>query len=397
MTTRRPDPAALPPGALQTCPGGVSVTREEQLVDAFVEAADTLVDDFDVIEFLHTLAERCVQLLKVDAAGLMLADQRGQLHATAASSENARLLELFELQSDAGPCLDAFRTGAPVVNADLRANQERWPSFAEAAQASGFVSVHALPLRLRATIIGALNLFCSSAGPLSQGDVRTGQALADVATIGILAQRTLHQAELLSVQLQQALGSRVAIEQAKGVLAERRRTTVDEAFDVLRRHARNRDLLLSDLAADVARRSRPSPTCWAARMTLEHPPESWRPPDRRAPRHRRLAIAPALPTIRWCRPPAISRRVQRDCGKSGRPHDSTAINTETWMAVRTFRDSCLLTFHSAHLRRYRLITLDALDPGADRSRRAGCITAGSHAESRSTPPTTHSVLPRPEA
>src|ERR1700736_2320892 len=184
------------------------VTHEEQLVDAFVEAADTLVDDFDVIEFLHTVAARCVQLLAVDAAGLMLADQRGQLHATAASNENARLLELFELQTDAGPCLDAFRSGEPVVNADLQANQERWPRFAEAAQATGFVSVHALPLRLRATVIGALNLFCSTPGPLTAADVRTGQALADVATIGILAQRTLHQSELLSTQLQQALTSR---------------------------------------------------------------------------------------------------------------------------------------------------------------------------------------------
>jgi transcriptional regulator with GAF, ATPase, and Fis domain len=233
----------------------MSVTREQQLVEALVEAADTLVDDFDVIEFLHTLAERCVQLLAVDAAGLMLADQRGQLHATAASSENARLLELFELQSDAGPCVDAFRGGEQVVNADLGANQERWPSFAQAAQATGFVSVHALPLRLRTTIIGALNLFCSSPGPLSEADVRTGQALADVATIGILAQRTLHQSELLSAQLQQALNSRVTIEQAKGVLANRRGITVDEAFDVLRRHARNRNLRLSDLAKDVARRS----------------------------------------------------------------------------------------------------------------------------------------------
>jgi transcriptional regulator with GAF, ATPase, and Fis domain len=230
----------------------VSVTREEQLVEAFVEAADTLVDDFDVIEFLHTLAERCVQLLDVDAAGVMLADQFGQLHATAASTESARLLELFELQADAGPCMDAFRTGVQVVNADLAASRERWPRFAEAARATGFVSVHALPLRLRATIIGALNLFCARAGTLSDADARTGQALADVATIGILAQRGLHQAELLSAQLQQALNSRVTIEQAKGVLAERRGISVDEAFVLLRAYARNHNLRLSDLARQVA-------------------------------------------------------------------------------------------------------------------------------------------------
>jgi ANTAR domain/GAF domain len=234
----------------------MSVTREQQLAEALVEAADTLVDDFDVIDFLHTLAERCVQLLDVEAAGLMLADQRGQLHATAASSENARLLELFELQGDAGPCLDAYRTGAAVVNADLQANQQRWPQFAEAAQLTGFLSVHALPLRLRGTVIGALNLFCAGPAALSDEDVRTGQALADVATIGILAQRNLHQAELLTSQLQQALNSRVTIEQAKGVLAERRQITVDQAFDVLRSHARSHNLRLSDLAKDVAQAQR---------------------------------------------------------------------------------------------------------------------------------------------
>jgi transcriptional regulator with GAF, ATPase, and Fis domain len=230
----------------------VTVSREEQLIDAFVEAADTLVDDFDVIEFLHTVAGRCVQLLDVDAAGLMLADQHGQLHATAASTESARLLELFELQADTGPCMDAYRTGAQVVNVDLAANQERWPRLAEAARATGFVSVHALPLRLRATIIGALNLFCARPGVLSESDVRTGQALADVATIGILAQRGVQQAELLTNQLQNALNSRVIIEQAKGVLAERHQITVDAAFALLRTHARSHNLHLSDLARQVA-------------------------------------------------------------------------------------------------------------------------------------------------
>lgn len=231
------------------------MTREQQLAEAFVEAADTLVDDFDVIEFLHTLAQRCVTLLEIDAAGLMLSDQRGTLHATAASAENARLLELFELQIDAGPCLDAFRTGEPVVNADLHANQQRWPRFAEAAEASGYVSVHALPLRLRSSVIGALNLFCTRPGALSESDIRTGQALADVATIGILAQRNLHQAELLTTQLQTALNSRVIIEQAKGVLAERHQITVDEGFALLRAYSRTHNRRLSDVAHDVAVRA----------------------------------------------------------------------------------------------------------------------------------------------
>jgi transcriptional regulator with GAF, ATPase, and Fis domain len=251
-TPDAPDPAARTvPTRRPYCKVG-DMSREHDLASALVEAADTLVDDFDVIDFLHTLAERCVQLLDVDAAGLMLVDQRGQLHATAASAENARLLELFELQSDAGPCVDAFRTGDPVVNADLHANYEHWPSFAEAAELAGYVSVHALPLRLRDTVIGALNLFCSRPGPLSQDDIRAGQALADVATNGILAQRTIYQAELLTTQLQTALTSRVVIEQAKGVLAERHQVDVDTAFAMMRRHARNHNVHLSDVARDVA-------------------------------------------------------------------------------------------------------------------------------------------------
>jgi transcriptional regulator with GAF, ATPase, and Fis domain len=235
--------------------GGMSMTREQKLIEAFVEAADTLVDDFDVIDFLATVSERCVQLLEVDAAGLMLADQRYRLRATASCGGDARMVELFELQRDAGPCLDAYRTGAPVVNADLEANTERWGEFAEAALLAGFISVHALPLRLRTTVIGALNLFSSSPGKLGDSDIRTGQALADVATIGILAQRTIHQAELLADQLQHALTSRVMIEQAKGILAERLGITVDEAFAQLRARARKHNLRLSDLARDVAQGS----------------------------------------------------------------------------------------------------------------------------------------------
>jgi transcriptional regulator with GAF, ATPase, and Fis domain len=230
----------------------MDMTRERLLAEAFVDAADTLVEDFDVIEFLHTLAENCVRLLDVDAAGIMIAGPGGTLHPAASSTENARLLELFELQTDAGPCIDAFTTGRAVVNVDLRTNAARWPRFAEAAEATGFVSAHALPLRLREDVIGALNLFCTTPGHLSDQDARTGQALADVATVGILAQRSLMHAELLATQLQNALNSRVAIEQAKGVLAERRGISVEEGFTLLRAHARTDNVRLSDLARAVA-------------------------------------------------------------------------------------------------------------------------------------------------
>ena len=228
------------------------MTRERQLVQTFVDLADTMVADFDVIEFLHTLASRSVQLLDVDAAGIMLVDPRGSLHAAAASTENARLLELFEMQTDAGPCVDCCRSGLPIVNVGLTGDSDRWPRFADAAQATGFVAVHALPLRLRETVIGALNLFSADSRILTDDDVRTGQALADVATVGILSQRGIAEAELLAAQLQQALTSRVVIEQAKGVLAERRRITVDEAFGLIRDYARDRSLRLSDVARAVA-------------------------------------------------------------------------------------------------------------------------------------------------
>jgi transcriptional regulator with GAF, ATPase, and Fis domain len=230
----------------------MDMTRERLLAEAFVDAADTLVEDFDLIDFLHTLAERCVEILDVDAAGIMLADVAKVLHAAASSTENARLLELFELQTDAGPCIDAFTSGSPVVNVDLRAAAERWPRFAEAAAHTGFVSAHALPLRLRETVIGTLNLFCGRPGDLSAADVRTGQALADMATVAILAHRSMLHADLLAEQLQNALTSRIAVEQAKGVLAERLGLTVDEAFVTLRSHARSRHLRLSELALDVA-------------------------------------------------------------------------------------------------------------------------------------------------
>ena len=230
----------------------MSESREGQLAEAFVEAADTLHDDFDVAAFLLSVAGRCVRLLDVDAAGLMLADRHGRLQATAASSESARQLELFELQADAGPCVEAFTTGAQVVNADLKLSQDRWPRFGERARSVGYRSVHALPLRRRSTVIGALNLFCARDGALSDANVRTGQALADVATIGLLAQRSRHRSDTLSTQLQQALDSRVAIEQAKGVLAERLRISVDEAFALLRGYARRHNLRLTDLARQVA-------------------------------------------------------------------------------------------------------------------------------------------------
>ncbi|GAA3737145.1 GAF and ANTAR domain-containing protein [Micromonospora maritima] len=224
---------------------------EIRLSDVFVEMADTLVDDFDVIEFLHVLAERCVQLLGVSTAGLLVTDQRDNLQVMAASSERTRLLELLQLQTDEGPCVDCFRTGRPVSVVDLRTAAHRWPRFTAAAAEAGLVAVHALPMRLRSTVIGALNLFDVRPGALDEGKARIGQALADVATIGLLQQRAIRHGDTLTEQLQAALHSRVLIEQAKGVLAERHQTDVDEAFTLLRNGARRRNRRLSDLARAI--------------------------------------------------------------------------------------------------------------------------------------------------
>ena len=220
----------------------------ELLSETFVELTDTLVADFDMIDFLHVLTDRSVKLLDVSAAGLLLADPRGELRVVAASSEAARLLELFQLQNDQGPCLDSFRTGQPVSAADLDAEAQRWPRFAAAARLSGFAAVQALPMRLRDQVIGALNLFRASPGAFAPGDVRVGQALADVATISLLHERSLRHSDIMNEQLQTALNSRVAIEQAKGKLAERLGLDMEQAFGLLRDYARSHNLRLADLA-----------------------------------------------------------------------------------------------------------------------------------------------------
>ena len=220
------------------------------LSETFVELTDTMVAGFDVIEFLHVLTDRSVQLLDVSAAGLLLADPRGELRVVAASSEAARLLELFQLQNDQGPCLDCFRAGRPVAAADLAAEAQRWPRFAAAAQQAGFAAVQALPMRLRDQVIGALNLFRAEPSPLDPADLRIGQALADVATIGLLHERNVRRRETVAEQLQAALNSRVIIEQAKGKLAERLSIDMDRSFTMLRDYARNTNQRLTNVARD---------------------------------------------------------------------------------------------------------------------------------------------------
>jgi len=224
---------------------------ERLLAEVFVEVADTLVDDFDLMEFLHRLTVRCAEVLDVAAAGLLLADQRGALRVVAASNEQTRLLELFQLQTNQGPCAECFRTGQPVAVTDLSSTAGRWPGFVTQAAQIGFGSVHALPMRLRNQVIGALNLFGTRTGSLSQDTIALGQALADLATISLLQARAIRDRNALAEQLQTALNTRVVIEQAKGVIAERHRTDMDQSFTLLRSAARSSNRRLSDLARAV--------------------------------------------------------------------------------------------------------------------------------------------------
>lgn len=226
------------------------MSREAMLAKALVELADTLVADFDVVELLVVLADRCVEVLGVDAAGIMLVAPDGDLRVMASSSEAMRVLELFELQAEEGPCLDSYHTGQAIVNQDLAADG-RWPGFAAEALGAGFHSVHAFPMRLRGDVIGALNLFHVGTGEMDEADIMAAQALADIATITILQHRGAREAQVLNEQLNHALNSRVVIEQAKGMIGERKGLNMEMAFATLRNHARSHNLRLADVARDV--------------------------------------------------------------------------------------------------------------------------------------------------
>ena len=228
--------------------------REQLVSRAFIELADTLVDDYDMVELLDRLVDCCADLLAADAAGIVLGDARGNLRVVASSSDDAGLMELLQLQNDQGPCMECYRTGMPVSVPDLNTSG-RWPRFVAAVrERAPFKSVHALPLRLRSEAIGALNLFHSTAGPLPAADLALGQALADIATIGILQERTIRRSEVVNEQLQTALNNRTVIEQAKGVVAERAGLAMDAAFERLRRYARSNNRKISDVARGLVER-----------------------------------------------------------------------------------------------------------------------------------------------
>lgn len=227
------------------------MTREQRLATTFVDLADSLVEDFDVVDLMMLLAERCVELLEAAAAGLLLDDGHGALCLVAATSEALETVELFQIQSDEGPCRDCFHSGRPVSTSDLAEEGGRWPRFAPVATAAGFRAAHALPLRLRGHVLGALNLFRTEPRALSRADLATAQAFADVATIAVLQSRAVHDSQLVADQLQEALQSRVVIEQAKGIVAQALELPMDQAFARLRRHARSAERRLAEVAQDI--------------------------------------------------------------------------------------------------------------------------------------------------
>jgi GAF domain-containing protein len=224
------------------------MTREADVVKSLVEMADTLVDRYDVVDMLTGLADRCVNLLGASAAGVMLASPAGRLGLVASSSETMRLLELFELQAQEGPCLDAFRTGESVQHENLEAGAGRWPRFSAAALEAGFQSALALPIRLRELTLGALNLLSVARAPMAEADIIVARAFADLAALSIVQHRASAEAQRLNEQLSAALTSRVVIEQAKGVISERADVDLAEAFSRLRAYARSGNHRLTDVA-----------------------------------------------------------------------------------------------------------------------------------------------------
>lgn len=227
------------------------MSRERKVSDLYVRLSDTLVSDYDVAEFLQTLVEGCKDVLEVDVVGVLLEKRDGELSLSAASDEEMRTLEAFEMQSRQGPCFHAYRTREQVVVEDFAACEERWPEFVPRALGLGFRSGHAFPLRLRDDTIGALNMYSETPAPFAEDDVHLAQSLADVATIGIINERTIRDAEVRAEQLQTALDTRVVIEQAKGVVAAREGISASDAFERLRRYARNNSMKLHDVCRRV--------------------------------------------------------------------------------------------------------------------------------------------------
>jgi GAF domain-containing protein len=230
-------------------------SREARINTAFVTVADTLTTDFDVVDLLHALVEQCTEILDTDAGGLMLMNADGQLQLMTSTGEGADFVEVMQLNADSGPCIDCFTTGAAISVPNIQSSGGKWPAFQKAAMQYGFHSAHATPMRLRGQIIGTMNLFRTKRGALSGRDAAVAQALTDVATIGILHEHIAREGAILAEQLHHALDSRIFIEQAKGMVSHSRSIPMDDAFTVLRTHARNNNLTIRSVAEGVCART----------------------------------------------------------------------------------------------------------------------------------------------
>jgi GAF domain-containing protein len=228
--------------------------RETRISAAFVALADTLTTEFDVVDLLHTLVQQSVEILDMRAGGIMVADGAGELQLMASTSEAATLVEVMQLAAASGPCIDCFKNGAAVSVSDIEDVVSRWPEFSGAALAQDFRSVLATPMKLRGRVIGTMNLFGATAAEVSARDAAVAQALADVATIGILQERLIREGNLIEEQLQHALDSRIMIEQAKGVIAHSLSLSMDDAFGLLRKYARDGNLTIRSVAKRVSDR-----------------------------------------------------------------------------------------------------------------------------------------------
>lgn len=226
-------------------------SREDRLVETFVGVADSLVAGYDIVDLLQTLVDESADIFDASAAGILLVAPDGGLEVVVSTDESSDFLGIVQAKSGDGPCVEAITTGRAVSIEDLEHVDGHWQFFADAALRAGYRSIHAVPMRLRDATIGSLNLFRASTGRLDDADIVAAQALADVATISILQERALRESDLARQQLQRALDSRVVIEQAKGVLAQRHGVDMGAAFDMIRRHARSTQRRLGETAEEI--------------------------------------------------------------------------------------------------------------------------------------------------
>jgi len=201
-------------------------------------------------DVLQHLGDRSLELLGVAGVGVLLVDD-GELTVATTNSELGEAAERLEVETGEGPCVDALRAGAVVTVPDLAEVAHRYPTFAPKALAAGVHSVHGLPLSGRGEMVGVLNVVHSEPLDLPAGDLAMAQMLADVAVSYIISVRMHEQSSRLASQLQRALDTRVVIEQAKGMLAERHGEPLTTAFDRLRQRARSTNMTVRDVAAGV--------------------------------------------------------------------------------------------------------------------------------------------------